>query len=115
MVTPQRYLVIGASGSGKTTLARVIAERLGLAYTPTDPFFGEPGRKAASADRVAACLGTALAQPTWTPDGNFDDRCERVWAAADCCGRAMTLDLDGPDPVSDAFIRSHDEPGMEPG
>ena len=30
---------------------------------------------------------------------------------ADCCAQATALGLYGPDPVSDAFIRSHDEPG----
>lgn len=84
MARALRYLVIGASGSGKTTLARVIATRLGLPYTPTDPFYWEPGWKAASPTRVGKFLEAALAQPAWVLDGNFDDRREQVWTRADC-------------------------------
>ncbi len=80
----KRILVIGTSGSGKSTLAQQIAQRLGLPYVPTDPFYWEPDWKVASPGRVAALLSIALAEPAWVLDGNFDDRREQVWPLAEC-------------------------------
>ncbi len=79
----QRILVIGTSGSGKSTVALAIAKRLSLTYTPTDPFYWEPGWKPASSAKVDARLRAVLAEPAWVLDGNFDDRRDWVWARAE--------------------------------
>jgi hypothetical protein len=80
----KRILVIGNSGAGKSTLSKRLSDRLHVPFFPSDPFYWEPGWRAAPADKVFRQLREVIAQEAWILDGNFDEHHEFVWRHADC-------------------------------
>lgn len=79
----KRVLVIGCSGSGKSTLAAQIAERTGLPFIPTDPFYWEANWQPASRVTTDQRVHEVASRPRWALDGNFVGYREVVWQQAD--------------------------------
>jgi len=80
----KRILIIGNSGAGKSTLAKRLSDCLHLPFFPTDPFYWEPGWKAAPAAKVFQQLSEVTARDCWILDGNFDEYHDCIWRQADC-------------------------------
>lgn len=71
--TVRRVVVKGGSGAGKTTLARVLAERLGVAYVELDRLHHGPNWTSASAEQLQERVRAALNDDAgWVVDGNYD-------------------------------------------
>jgi hypothetical protein len=79
----KRVLVIGCSGAGKSTLAAQIAERTGLPFIPTDPFYWEANWQHASRETIDQRVHETISNPTWVLDGNFVAYRNVVWRRAD--------------------------------
>jgi hypothetical protein len=80
----KRIVVIGTSGAGKSTLAKNLSDCSDLPFFPSDPFYWEPGWKAAPADKVLQQVIDIIHREAWILDGNFDEYHELVWGRADC-------------------------------
>lgn len=69
----RRVVVKGGSGAGKTTLARVLAERLGVAYVELDRLHHGPNWTSATAEQLQERVRAALNDDAgWVVDGNYD-------------------------------------------
>lgn len=79
----KKVLVIGCSGVGKSTFAKRLAQKTGLPYVATDPFYWEANWKLATTENVVKHVEQATLQDTWILDGNFDAQKELIWQRAD--------------------------------
>ena len=80
-----RILLIGCGGSGKSTLARNLRLRLGIPVFHLDQLHWQSGWTEVAPDEFATRLASALAQPRWIIDGNYQNtlsqrllRCDTV-------------------------------------
>ena len=83
----RRIRVIGTSGSGKTTLARQLAERLNLPHLELDAVQHLPDWQPAPPEEFEQRLDDFLvaSEPRggWVIDGNYYERTQRLFDAAD--------------------------------
>lgn len=79
----RRIAVLGCSGSGKSTLAAIIARTLRLPYVATDQVYWRDDWRPTPDAEVRAWLESAVAEPAWVTDGNFDNHRDLLWARAD--------------------------------
>ncbi len=76
-------LVVGDSCSGKTTVARALAQRLGLRHIELDALNWEPNWTEASDAVFLDRVLTAIAEPGWAMDGNYNRVLRpHTWTAA---------------------------------
>ena len=99
----KRILIIGNSGTGKSTLAERLSFFLHLPFFPSDPFYWEPGWKAAPAAKVFQQLSEVTARECWILDGNFDEYHECIWRQADCI---LWLDYPLPTILKQVIVRN---------
>lgn len=75
--------VIGTSGSGKSTFAKKLSAVLGVPHIEMDQIFWKANWEQPSDDEFFAKLKTALAQPTWILDGNYNRTVPIKWEKID--------------------------------
>lgn len=74
-----RINVVGASGSGKSTFAKRLAARLDQPLIEMDALFWQPNWAEPPDEEFFARLRSALAQPRWVLDGNYDRTVPIKW------------------------------------
>ncbi len=74
-----RVNVVGTSGGGKTTFAKKLAARLGHPYVEMDGLFWLPNWTEPGDEVFFPKLASALSQPTWVLDGNYDRTLSIKW------------------------------------
>ena len=68
----ERVMIIGCGGSGKSTLARQLGEILNLPVVHLDKLFWHPGWVESTQEEMDEKIHTALQEPKWIMDGNFN-------------------------------------------
>ena len=74
-----RVNVVGASGSGKSTFAKRLASTLGQPIVEMDALYWDPNWSEPPDEVFFARLRSALAQPRWVLDGNYDRTLPIKW------------------------------------
>jgi adenylate kinase family enzyme len=64
-------VLASASGSGKTTFARMLAERLGVAFIELDALNHGPGWSEATPEELRAKVAPIVATDSWVIDGAY--------------------------------------------
>lgn len=75
-----RVNVVGTSGSGKSTFSTELAAKLGHPRVEMDALFWEPNWTQPTDEVFFEKLKTALEQPNWVLDGNYDRTLAIKWA-----------------------------------
>ena len=68
----KRIMIIGCGGSGKSTLARQLGDKLNLPVVHLDKLFWHPGWVESSKEEIDEKIMTAMAEPRWIMDGNYN-------------------------------------------
>ncbi len=74
-----RVNVVGTSGVGKSTFAKKLAEKLRQPFIQMDVLFWGPNWKQPADEIFFPKIASALAQPTWILDGNYDRTLPVKW------------------------------------
>lgn len=75
----ERINVIGVSGSGKSTVARMLAEKLSLAYVEMDRIFWGPDWYWPTDEEFFQQLKQEIAGEQWVLDGNYSRTAPLKW------------------------------------
>lgn len=79
----QRIIIIGNSNSGKTTLGERIAGARRVPFIELDALHWEPNWTPAEPDLFRERVRDAIKAPAWVMAGNYSQRREISWPAAD--------------------------------
>lgn len=74
-----RVNVVGTSGGGKSTFAKQLSEKLGHPLVEMDQLFWLPNWTQPTDEVFFPKLESALSQPTWVLDGNYDRTLSIKW------------------------------------
>ena len=68
----ERIIIIGCGGAGKSTLARQLGALTGLPVVHLDKLFWHPGWVESAKDEIDEKIMTAMEEPRWIIDGNYN-------------------------------------------
>ena len=68
----ERIIIIGCGGAGKSTLARQLGEKTGLPVVHLDKLYWHPGWVESTKEEIDEKIMTAMAEPRWIMDGNYN-------------------------------------------
>ncbi len=75
--------VVGSSGSGKSTLSKKLAGALNIPYLEMDDLFWKPNWEMPDDKEFFRILESALEQPHWVLDGNYNRTVPVKWQQVD--------------------------------
>ena len=79
-----KICVVGCAGGGKTTFAKLLAQRLGLAYLELDSIYHQPEWSSLGTEDFRRRVEEFTSQTEWVVDGNYISEIGDItWGRAD--------------------------------